>query len=594
MPEITLLNEDCLKAIPNMKADSVDLVITDPPYNLGLFMKDRATNLHKMRSNFFGAAGWDDYKVSDWENSMNELFSQLSGVCRKGATLIVFMAIIKVESIIRMAQKYGFYYKTTGIWHKTNPMPRNMNMQFVNSTEAWIYFTYGAKRGTFNNKNKLLHDFVEYSVAPQNERVHGGHPTQKPVKLMKFFVETLSSEGDVILDPFMGSGTTGVAAKSCNRNFIGIELNEKYYEMAKNRINEIESSKPKVIDLFAGVGGMSLGFEQAGFNVVLANEWDSFVARAYKKNFPNTEVIVKDITKLDLQKQFGKYSGEIDVVVGGPPCQGFSQKGKRMSVNDSRNFLFKYYVEVVKIVNPKYFVMENVPNLLTTENGYFKEEIEMLFAKLGYKITADVLNACDYGVPQNRKRAVIIGKKGNTPPKLPSASGIRNTIWDAIGDLAFLSSNEGEEIMKYPKEAHTDYQSKMRKGSTLLHNHVATKHSQIALERLKLIPPECGKESLPVQHRTKSIYSGTWCRMKKNDISVTITTRFDTPSSGCFSHPFLDRAITVREAARIQSFPDTFIFYGSKHSQMKQVGNAVPPMLAKAIADSILNDINIH
>lgn len=130
-----------------------------------------------------------------------------------------------------------------------------------------------------------------------------------------------------------------------------------------------------------------------------------------------------------------------------------------------------------------------------------------------------------------------------------------------------------------------------KKNSDYLYNHVATKHSDLALKKLKLIPPNMGKEVLPPEHRTKSIYSGTWSRMLKDDVSVTITTRFDTPSSGRFTHPFLDRAITVREAARIQSFPDSFIFYGNKGSQMKQVGNAVPPLLAKAIADVIMADM---
>lgn len=131
----------------------------------------------------------------------------------------------------------------------------------------------------------------------------------------------------------------------------------------------------------------------------------------------------------------------------------------------------------------------------------------------------------------------------------------------------------------------------MREGSDNLYNHKATKHSTLAIERLKMIPPNRGKEVLPEEHLTKSIYSGTWTRMVKDEISVTITTRFDTPSSGKFTHPFLHRAITVREAARIQSFPDTFHFTGTKGSQMKQVGNAVPPLLAKAIATVIMNDI---
>ena len=349
--------------------------------------------------------------------------------------------------------------------------------------------------------------------------------------------------------------------------------------------------KPKVIDLFAGVGGLSLGFENCGFDVILANEYDESIAAAYSKNHPSTKMIVGDITALDLQEVFGSLSGKVDVVIGGPPCQGFSQKGQRKTIHDERNFLFKYYVKVVDLVKPKYFLMENVPNLLTAENGYFKKEIEELFNNMGYSLNMGVLNASDYGVPQNRRRAIIIGKLNGDAPHLPAPQENLVTVWDAISDLAFLESGEGEECQNYPEKPQTEYQKELRVGSTKLHNHVATKHSEVALERLAMIPENAGKEVLPEEHLTKSIYSGTWTRMRKDEISVTITTRFDTPSSGKFTHPFLNRAITVREAARIQSFPDTFVFTGNKGSQMKQVGNAVPPKLATAIAAQIMNDI---
>ncbi len=235
--------------------------------------------------------------------------------------------------------------------------------------------------------------------------------------------------------------------------------------------------------------------------------------------------------------------------------------------------------------------MENVPNLLTAEGGYFRHEIEELFNKLGYSLEYGVLNASDYGVPQNRRRAVIIGKLNGDAPKLPVPKRNDVTIWDAISDLAYLESGEGSEEQEYKYPAESDYEKMLRKDSSKLFNHIATKHSPLALERLALIPPNAGREVLPEEHLTKSIYSGTWTRMKKDEISVTITTRFDTPSSGKFTHPFLNRAITVREAARIQSFPDNFHFVGNKGSQMKQVGNAVPPLLAAAIAEVIMNDI---
>lgn len=350
--------------------------------------------------------------------------------------------------------------------------------------------------------------------------------------------------------------------------------------------------KPTVIDLFAGVGGLSLGFEMAGFEVALANEFDPSIAEAYKKNRPGTKMIVEDITKLPVDETFGPYEGKVTAVIGGPPCQGFSQKGSRKSINDPRNFLFRYYFEVVKRVKPKYFVIENVPNLLTTEGGYFKDEIVELFSGIGYVVSCGVLCAADFGVPQDRHRTCILGKLGATGPiSLPKPNGVHTTVWDAISDLSYLESGEGTEEQGYRNAPQSNYQRMLRAGSDELCNHIATRHSKITLERLEMIAPECGKEMLPEEHHTKSIYSGTWCRMKKDGIAKTITTRYDTPSSGEFTHPYLNRAITTREAARIQSFPDTFRFYGSKSSQMKQVGNVVPPLLGKAIAERILDDM---
>lgn len=227
---------ECLKTISD---DSVDLIITDPPYNLGLFMKKRGTNMNALRDGHFEASGWDDLPFEDWVVQMNELFTECNRVLKKRGNLVMFMSIMKVETIIDIAQKHGFYYKTVGVWHKKNPLPRNMNLQFVNSTETWIYFVNDATTGTFNNEGKVLHDFVETSVISQSERKLGKHPTQKPIKLIEFFVDVLSNENEVVLDPFMGSGTTGVACENLNRSFIGIELSEQYFNLSKERISKI-------------------------------------------------------------------------------------------------------------------------------------------------------------------------------------------------------------------------------------------------------------------------------------------------------------------------------------------------------------------
>ena len=321
--------------------------------------------------------------------------------------------------------------------------------------------------------------------------------------------------------------------------------------------------KRQVIDLFSGVGGLSKGFLDSGFEIVLANEVDFSIANSYKKNHPKVKMINEDISKLDIDDVFNEYKN-IDVIVGGPPCQGFSQKGKRKIMDDPRNYLFKYFFEVVSVVRPKYFVLENVPNILTANNGHFKDEIYNLCSSNGYTLNSAVLNASDYGVPQNRRRAIIIGKLGKDKVSMPKPINKKITIWDAISDLNYLNSGEGEEISEYVNSPKTLYQEQLRKEMTILYNHKATNHSEVAIERMSLIPINGTREDLPEEHHTKSIYSGTWSRMDKDTQSVTITTRFDTPSSGRFTHPFLNRAITVREAARIQSFPDDFIFYGNK------------------------------
>jgi DNA (cytosine-5)-methyltransferase 1 len=348
----------------------------------------------------------------------------------------------------------------------------------------------------------------------------------------------------------------------------------------------------KVVDLFSGVGGLSLGFRMAGFQIVIANEIDEQIAEAYIKNHPDTTMINDDITKMDIKEIFKNFK-DVQVVIGGPPCQGFSQKGKREILDDPRNYLFKYFYDVVNYIKPEYFVIENVPNILTAHNGIFKKEIYNLFEKIGYSLNSGILNAADYGVPQYRKRAFIIGKKCNQSIKMPKKGNETITAWDAISDLAYLNSGEGEFKSDYILPYNNEYQKRMRYKSEYLYNHIATKHNKIVLERMSYIPENGGRGDLPEEHKTKSIYSGTWGRIVKNEPSVTITTRFDTPSSGRFTHPFLNRAITVREAARLQSFPDDFVFYGSKMSQMKEVGNAVPPLLAYAIAKQIKEDMEV-
>ena len=238
MANSTIYNGDCTVEMQKIANDSVDLILTDPPYNLGNFMINRSTNLAKMRENFFANAGWDNLEFDEWVERMDSFFEDAARIIKTGGSMIIFMSIIKVETIIKLAEKHGFYYKTTGIWHKLNPMPRNMNLHFVNSTEAWIYFTYKKKTGTFNNGNKMIHDFIETSVVSNGEKKAGKHPTQKPIALLEHFVKLLSNEGDLVVDPFMGSGSTGVVCKKMGRNFVGVEFDKEYYEIAQRRIED--------------------------------------------------------------------------------------------------------------------------------------------------------------------------------------------------------------------------------------------------------------------------------------------------------------------------------------------------------------------
>lgn len=347
----------------------------------------------------------------------------------------------------------------------------------------------------------------------------------------------------------------------------------------------------RIIDLFAGVGGLSQGFIKAGFDVALAIERNVEIAQAFKLNHPSVPIIADDILNVDFSSIYQQI-GPVEGVIGGPPCQGFSQKGQRKSVLDERNFLFRSFISFVETFRPRFFVMENVPNITTTEKGFFRQEIITAFKKIGYQVTYNVLNAADFGVPQLRRRAFFLGTLKSSSLELPRTNGKRTTVKEAIYDLPFIGSGEGQEFYHYEREPQSSYQELLRADSQGIFNHVATSHSKIALERLSMIPKGAGREMLPAEHRTKSIYSGTWSRLREDEQAATITTRFDTPSSGLFTHPILNRCLTVREAARIQSFDDKFVFTGNKTSQMKQVGNAVPPLLAYEVAKTALQTLN--
>lgn len=359
----------------------------------------------------------------------------------------------------------------------------------------------------------------------------------------------------------------------------------------------------KVIDLFAGCGGLSIGFLQAGLEIVKAVEFDKMIAQTYINNHPNVPVIIDDIRNIDVSNVFKK--GDAEVIIGGPPCQGFSMAGSRIRngfIDDSRNYLFKHYFNIVKTVKPKVFVMENVKGIATMQNGNIFSEIIRTFQDTKaldgdkYHIFHTFIKATEFGVPQTRERMILIGVlnngfdgekifkvvKGRIIEKNKSFFS-KVTVWDAISDLEnIMPSKEGEVSNITPLSNYQEWLSS-KDGKTK--NHIATKHSKIAKSRMEKIGE--GENFTKLEENIKSIHSGSYGRLEKMGFAPTITTRFDTPSGGKFIHPIFNRTITPREAARIQSFPDNYIFYGNKSSICRQIGNAVPPKCSYFLAEVV-------
>jgi len=365
--------------------------------------------------------------------------------------------------------------------------------------------------------------------------------------------------------------------------------------LIKNRRIKMQEKQFKILDLFCGAGGMSYGMHKnSHFKTVVALDINDKLAETLKKNMPEVEVVIGDITDSKIKEKIVDLSikNEVNMIIGGPPCQGYSLKGKKLGLDDPRNFLFREYLKLVEILQPEVFVIENVKALLSTSKGWFKNQIIQEIENLGYHVDVGVLKALDFGVPQTRERTIFICCK-NKKITLPTPTVDRYvTVREAIEDLAYLNSGEGMFVQDYKFRPSSEYQKMMRQGSDVLYNHRASDHAQIAIEKLKLIPPEKGKEFLPKELIGNQIFGSTWGRLVWDEPSPTIDTRFDAASNGKNNHPFLHRAITPREAARLQSFDDTYVFYGTKVAIRTQIGNAVPPLMAKAIADTIYNQLN--
>ncbi len=353
--------------------------------------------------------------------------------------------------------------------------------------------------------------------------------------------------------------------------------------------------KYNVIDLFAGVGGLSFGFSKlTDFSIVAANEIEKDISIAYSLNHPDVSMIncdINDLTAKRLKEILG--SRKIDIVVGGPPCQSYSTLGKRRI--DDRANLFMQYKRILLILQPKAFVFENVMGILSMDKGRFFERVKKEFEEIGYILKHQILDAVNYGVPQHRERVILVGFRGDNNFEYPApthGAGLKPyvTLRQAIGDLPVL--NSGQSCEEYAFEADNDFLHFVRASGQKLTEHNAPKNGAHLVRIMKTLKDGQCKDDLPEDIRPKSGYSNTYSKLWWDRPSTTITRNFACPSSSRCIHPRDSRAMTIREGARLQSFPDDYKFYGADGMKRLEIGNAVPPLLSMAIAKQMLLALN--
>jgi len=343
-------------------------------------------------------------------------------------------------------------------------------------------------------------------------------------------------------------------------------------------------NKLNAIDLFCGAGGLSYGFEKAGFNILLGIDNDKKALETFELNHNGAKSICGDITEISYKEHIAPLLNgkKIDVIIGGPPCQGFSLSGPR-NFNDPRNKLYLSYIRLVSEIQPKAFVIENVPGLVGLFNGEVKDNIIKTFAEMGYDVKYKILCAADYGVPQNRKRVVFVGVKGINTFDYPEIQTEQVTCEMALSDLPPLVDVLGEEVQNYETKPLNAYQKIMREHSSNVRNHIAATHSEKVQHIISLVPDGGNYKDLPDEYKTSRNFHVAWTRFNSQKPAPTI----DTGHRHHFHYKY-NRVPTVRECARIQSFPDDFVFLGNKTQQFRQVGNAVPPIMAQRIAEKML------
>ena len=341
----------------------------------------------------------------------------------------------------------------------------------------------------------------------------------------------------------------------------------------------------KVLDLFSGAGGFSLGFHLAWYTVIGGVEFNEAAHLSHQANFPEGNDFLGDIQTLTDEEVIERYSG-VDVIIGGPPCQGFSAANRLNYMDEEsvkRNKLFFEFIRFVKLLQPQAFVIENVPQILTKDKGFARIAIIDILTQEGYQVNVEVLDASQYGVPEKRRRAFFVGTRSgeyfnfNQIPKQPMV-----TVKDALGDLY---ASEGH-YTEYKDEPSNAYQEFMRKGSPGLRNHIPRQHGLDVVELMKEVPQGGNWKDIPEskwggRKFSSSTHSSVYSRADEQQPSRTITSKADV------IHPIFNRNITAREAARIQSFPDWYTFIGGNTAQFLQIGNAVPPLLSKAIATEL-------
>lgn len=355
------------------------------------------------------------------------------------------------------------------------------------------------------------------------------------------------------------------------------------------------------VDLFSGAGGLSKGFLDAGYNVVLGVDHDEAALETFRNNHENAFAMNLDLfdhSNISKITEFlNEHNYNVDVLVGGPPCQGFSYGGK-MDINDKRNFLYLAMVKLTEKIKPRAVVLENVLGMIEAHGGEGAKRIIEDFGAIGYKMTPKLLFAPDYGVPQIRKRVFFVGLRDsnddfNFPePILTETEYV--TCEDAISDLPTLQTEDGDIIrgekeQEYRISPKTEYQRKMRQNSEKVYNHIGSIPIEKTRKMIALVPEGKNYLALPEEYRGLYKYHEALTRYHSKKPSLTI----NTGHRSHFHYKF-NRIPTVRESARLQSFPDDFIFFGNQSQQYKQVGNAVPPMLAQAVAEALKNYLMSH